>query len=164
MVLEIPGSILGKDEGLFKKSPIDGEVDKYEGSKKVPSTDNDTDTQTKEFWATPGAVFEGNIGNWFRARCWDSTANMNFKVPHDFTSITSAEVLVIHQVNNATTDIDIESSYGVKGEAHNAHGESDTVTTYNFTANEIDSIDVSGILTGIAANNYVRLAITSNET
>lgn len=126
------------------------------------------DTQTKEFWATSDGVtpyfINMGTGDYVGQGTAEGTpVGITFKCPHNFTSIVSAEVIISHDVNDATADIDIASDYAAEGEAYDTHSESDTATTYNLTANQIYALDVSGILTSMAANDFVGIRITNNK-
>lgn len=154
MVLDLPS--IAERTNVFKNSPKLNQVLKNQGGRNVPKDDEDTDTDTlptKEFffWDLTGNVGSGTI------------TYLTLKVPHDYTSITSAQVIVYHQdINKSTVDIDITADYGAVGEAFNNHSESDTASTYNFTANELTAIDISSELTGIAVDDYVKIAVTVN--
>lgn len=87
-----------------------------------------------------------------------------FKVPHDFTSLVSAVVVVNCDVAGTGIDVDIASAYGKEGEDADAATESDTTTTYNFAADEYATIDISGILSGIEAGDIVGVQIKLRET
>ncbi len=84
---------------------------------------------------------------------------MSFKVPHDFVAITSAEIIVIPQATEANADWDISSDYGAVGEAYNTHSEADAASTYNVVSNQLFAVDVSGILTALAADDYVGIKL-----
>lgn len=162
MVLDIPGSILGKDEGLFKKSPEDTQVDKYEGGKKVPSADEEGEA-TKEYFE-PVMARNAALGDFgVLQNLSGSNGYMVCKCPHDFTTLVSAEVIIIPAANDATANIDVASDYAADGEAYNTHSESDTASTYNLTANQIFGVDVSGILTSLAAGDFIGIKFTNNE-
>ena len=79
----------------------------------------------------------------------------SFNIPNDFTSIVSAVLLIIPTVSNALGNIDIWSDYAASGENYQTHSESNTGSSYNLTANELYSIDLSGILSSIAAGDNV---------
>lgn len=125
--------------------------------------DNYTDTQpTKEYWVYGDGELPQFLGDMFIYFIGGALEGaIAFRVPYDFTSITSAEAIIIPDQTNATTNIDINSDYGAIGEAYNNHSESDTASTYNLTQNQIYALDVSGILTGIAAGDYVGIRITA---
>lgn len=113
---------------------------------------------TKEFfvpvtYATAMTAF----GDYPVANCDSSGkhAYIAFKVPHDFTSIITAKIIIIPIDTNPAVRYDISSNYGAEGEAYNTHSESQTAPTYNVTANRFFAIDISGILSSLAADDYV---------
>lgn len=79
----------------------------------------------------------------------------SFRVPHDFTSITSAELLVIPRDTVVAADWDIYCEYAAEGEAYTTHEEADAASTYNVTADQLFAIDTSGLLTNLAAGDVV---------
>ena len=89
-------------------------------------------------------------------------AFMAFFVPTDFTSITDA-VIVLRPIGSAgAAGYDINSDFGAVGESTTANSGSDTTTTYNVTAGIIFELDISGILTGLAAGDYVGIKFTGD--
>ncbi len=115
---------------------------------------------TKEFWVP---VSYGNVlakGD-FAALGIGSNANSfhSFSIPADFTSITSAVIVGISLITNATSELDIWSDYGAHNQAYNTHSESDTASTYALNADQIEEIDISGILSSLAAGDYVGIKI-----
>lgn len=78
-----------------------------------------------------------------------------FRVPHDFTSITNADLVIIAGVTNANARVDFDSDYGSAGEAYNAHSEAAVGGTYAFVLNQILEIDISGVLSAIAPGDQV---------
>lgn len=83
----------------------------------------------------------------------------SFKVPHDFSVILSAELIVIPITTQANNDWDISSDYGALGESKSQHSEADAVTTYNTTAYQLFAVDISGILTALAADDFVGIKL-----
>ncbi len=90
-------------------------------------------------------------------------AYVEFIVPADFSSVTSAVYLITPNQNDATVDIDIRSDYAANGEAYNAHSESDTASTHSLTANQFYELDVSGILSSLAVGDYVGVKLTNSD-
>ena len=116
--------------------------------------------QTKEFFVNPSHVTGGawNAKGFFAViDCLAAadSAYFSFKIPHDFTAITNAEIIVIPLVTDAAANWDIFSNIASVGEAYNTHTEQDAVTTYNVILNQLFAVDISGILTNIVANDYV---------
>ena len=116
----------------------------------------------KHFWVpvTAGQNMT-NYGNY--PVCHLSAANhsayMSFYTPDDFHSITEAKVVVIPRNSHAAANWDIWSHYGAAGESYFAHFDNDTTTTYNVTNNQIFEVDISGILTSLAAGDYVGIKL-----
>lgn len=86
-------------------------------------------------------------------------AFMSFKVPSDFTTLTTAEIIVIPQVTDGAANWDINSDYGADGEAYNLHSETDAASTYNVVINQLFAVDISGILSALAADDYVGITL-----
>lgn len=86
-------------------------------------------------------------------------------IPHDFNAIDEAVLMIIPHDTNAVGNIDIYSHYASPGEQENVHTEQDLASTYNITTHEIFEIDISGILSDIAAGDYLGLlAVAFNAT
>ena len=86
-------------------------------------------------------------------------AIMNFFVPAEYSSLTSAEIIVIPKTTDGAVNWDLYSDYGAVGQAFNTHDESDLVTTYDVTADQLFAVDASGVLTSLAANDFVGLQL-----
>jgi hypothetical protein len=89
----------------------------------------------------------------------------DFKVPHDFSSLVSL-VLVGWPESGAAgpgKDIDLTSEYGAVGEARNQHSESDTTSTYDLGSTDvIFELDISGVFSVLAANDYAGVLVDHN--
>jgi len=111
-----------------------------------------------------GPELGGSFGD-FAVKSILSNGNirLSFPVPNDFGTLISAEVITIPAGTNATANIDLYSDYGAVGEAPNNHEESDLASTYALVAGILTSIDVSGVLTGIALGDYVGILINQNS-
>lgn len=89
----------------------------------------------------------------------------SFRVPHDFNSIIVASIVVIPKSTEASANWDIYSNYAQTGEDYQTHSESNTVSTYNVTNNQIFEVNIAGILTSLAANDMVGIKLLlSNST
>lgn len=86
-----------------------------------------------------------------------------FKVPHDFTAIVSAVLVSIAAVTNATPDIKIATDYAAATEAYNTHDETDETQSPAMTINNIFTIDLSGALANLAADDYVGIKIQNAD-
>lgn len=106
-----------------------------------------------------------SIGDEFNgADCTNGNfGNVNFYVPHDWASITEAVAVLIPKDTEAAADIDIFSDYAADGEAYNTHQESDAASTYNITTSQIFELDISGILSAIAADDYVGIRVLASD-
>ena len=71
--------------------------------------------------------------------------------------------MVISRQDDATANYDIASDYGTNGQAYNAHSEADTAATYNVTTDQLFEVDISGILSALAADDYVGIEIKSAQ-
>ena len=113
---------------------------------------------TKEIWipTTHGTTMT-NYGYYPVARLAGlfDDAYISFCTPHDFHSITEAYIAVIPRATQAAADWDIHAYYAAVGEAYNNHVGHDAASTYNVTNNQIFEVDISGILTSLAAGDYV---------
>ena len=113
---------------------------------------------TKEFFAL--VTYGTEIGRWDKfpvAICNGDGehAFVGFFIPADFSSITDVVGVLQPRQTHANAGIDIFSAYGADGQAYNAHSENDTASTYNITTNQIYELDLSGILSSLAAGDYV---------
>jgi hypothetical protein len=95
------------------------------------------------------------------------TGYCSFKVPADFTTLTSLELVGIIDPAAAGggKNIDFFSSYGAIGEDRNNHAESDTSGATNLTGtdNELYSFDISSVFTLLAAGDYAGLRVLHNS-
>jgi len=90
-------------------------------------------------------------------------AFINFFCPADFKSLVEAVIIVIPKVNNATANWDIASDYAAPGEGMATHSESDVASTYDVTLNQLFEVDISGILTDLAAKDYVGVTLLQGD-
>lgn len=129
--------------------------------------DNASSGATKEFFVKmflPVAPSMGKTSSYAEIQLDEGDDGYSaFKIPHDFTSIVSAEIWLFSDANDAAWDVDISSVYAAVGEGYTTHTETDTATTYNFTSLEIEVIDISGILTNISADDVVGIELENND-
>jgi len=85
----------------------------------------------------------------------NDAAYVSWKCPGNFSSITTAVMVLIPQVTQAAADLDIYTQYGAIGEAYTTNAESDTASTYNLTQWQLFGVDFSGVLAALAADDYV---------
>jgi len=86
------------------------------------------------------------------------TAYFSFKIPHDFTSLTSVKIIFIGRTASpATIDWTAYVYFAAIGEAYGANSDSTTADGLEITSDEMMEIDLSAAFTGIAADDYVGL-------
>jgi len=119
-------------------------------------------TITKEFWV-PVLVARGNGSFPYNSNVGDfpvatagsaQDARFAFYVPLDFTSLTSAVVVMIPDATE-TAQWDVTTDFGGDGEAYNLNSDSITNGTESVTANDVEEVDIADALTGLAAGDYV---------
>ncbi|HUV56610.1 MAG TPA: hypothetical protein VMV84_05190, partial [Dehalococcoidales bacterium] len=100
--------------------------------------------EVKEFFvpATCGEGGEPELSSYGDYGTVDIGANtyaafVIFRVPHDFTTLTSAEFVIIPEGTEGASNIDIFSDYAAEGEAYNANSESEEAATYGLTDDQI---------------------------
>lgn len=118
-------------------------------------------------YAEVGTMAIYSATEWVGAYCdaADERGHIMFRVPSDFTSITTAVVLALTVGADATADISCYSNYGAKDEASDTHSENKTDYSLDWsTSNRLREVDVSVILSALAANDYVSLALVTEGT
>ena len=114
------------------------------------------------------ADLNGTLGD-FRVRtiALNSSFNFNFFVPDDFATLTELVLVGIPSAGAAGSgkDIDLNSDYGAIGQSRTTHSESDTATTYDFTGDTDNfvEIDISGVYSALAAGDYAGLLLKHNS-
>lgn len=120
-----------------------------------------------EFFTVPGAgskhLFFGTTFNTtynnepVRSILTGGNFRWPFEIPDDFSSLVVAHIHVTPTAGAAGSgkDIDLYSNYSASGEDSTLHQENDTTSTYQLgsVADERGDLDVSGVLTGIAAGD-----------
>lgn len=109
------------------------------------------------------AQYSGALGD-YRTRSLGGAAafEFSFDVPHDFTAIVALEMVCSSVGTIVAQDIDLTSDYGADGESITNHSESDTTTTYSFTAGLWDTIDISGVFSSLAAGDRCGIEVNHN--
>jgi len=133
---------------LYNDSGISGDTVK-------DALDNLDDGKDDLWLAQPGGDANGDFGVEYVAG--GGTLRMSFFAPHNFASIVKAALVFIPGSTNGSADIDISSDYAAAGEAYTTHSESDSASTYSYTANQIFELDISGILSALSADDYIGL-------
>jgi hypothetical protein len=121
---------------------------------------------TKEFFIPVTVASDADIKGHIPCAIIDiegDTAYIAFYVPHDFSSITEAVVARISNAS-ATHRLNYYSDYGAVGEASTTNSESlldqDTAETDTLIYEQ----DISGILSSLAAGDYVGIAVAGDAT
>ena len=116
--------------------------------------------KTREIWTPCTGWFDDSLASYNPPWDWggkctdvDDYAYVDFKAPFDFASIDTAFLRCHAAVTQANANIDIRARYSAAGEAFDTHDESDNATTYAITNTQQFDIDVSGILTALAAGD-----------
>lgn len=112
---------------------------------------------TKETWFSPGSDTANDSRYSVRSNGASASSFFSFKVPHDFTSIVSMDVIFFPIATDAASDVDLFSSYGAIGEDRINHQESSTVATYNFVANILTAVNIAPVFSVLAANDVCGL-------
>ena len=92
-----------------------------------------------------------------------SYAHVEFFAPNDFTTITEA-VMVMVAMETATHRHSFYATYGAQGEDKDVNSESDLDNDVAETDELIYEFDVSGILSSLAAGDYVGILQGSSGT
>lgn len=79
---------------------------------------------------------------------------MSFKVPSNFLALTHCKVIGI-VAGSGTIDWTAETNFAAAGEVYTTHSDSATADGLAVTNLEIEEVDISAALTGIAADDYV---------
>jgi hypothetical protein len=89
----------------------------------------------------------------------DGTAYCSLHLPSNFNAVVSA---LVWGIANGTGDLrySINTEFGGSGEAYNANTDSIATTTQAVTHLDLETVDVSAALTGIAGSDVVGLAFT----
>jgi hypothetical protein len=82
-------------------------------------------------------------------------------IPLDFTVISAARVFII-AAGSGNMVASVATSWGkiYASELYNTHTDSIALAPYALTVNEVECIDISAALTGIAADDLVGIAFT----
>jgi hypothetical protein len=108
----------------------------------------------KILWSGPGVIGGGSTGPQegefapvIICDANDERASFGFSIPSSFNSVEKCAIWCLGPTNvGVNIDIDITVRYAQNGEAYNAHSQSDTTSTYNFTVNEITEIDITSLV------------------
>ncbi len=129
----------------------------------------DLSLPTKEFFVLMAAAegaFPYNLGvGRFRAKALTASesADFNFFIPNDFTTLTDAGVIMIPDATE-TIQWDVDTDFGAVGEASTANQDSITDGQISATSGQLIEANVTTALTSIAANDYVGMNFASDTT
>lgn len=126
---------------------------------------------TKEFFVLPSQYYVNADAYWegfyyhtgIRLNANSEKIYLEFYIPEDFSSVTAA-VLVVNPFATSTQRFTYRSSYAAHGEQNNIHTELSSDQDFGLTSDEIDELDVSGILSSLVAGDYVGLEIITSNT
>ncbi len=113
---------------------------------------------TKEFFApfTRGSGYQrplvGDYGEWDMGSGGEWCA-CTFYIPDDFSSMT--ECVIVYIPVNTDLRFDLYTDYAAIGEGYNANSASSLAFDVFPTANQMTEINIAGLLSSIAANDYV---------
>ena len=156
------------DVGTQKITSVVDPTENQHAATKKYVDDNAGGTPTKEFWVHPHLVSATaarvKVGQ-FLAYDLSSTeeCHFQFKVPADFTSITSANVIIIAE-GTETIQADIVISAVAAGEDFDANDSSNADQTKVTTASDITEWDISAMFPTTAANDYIGITFASDTT
>ncbi len=112
---------------------------------------------TKEVFHHIPLGHANTLGNYQVYRLASSAADRLalFRVPRDFTSIVNAVLVGIPDTTGGPQTVELTSNYAAAGEDATAVSESNPTQQYSYIANQMQEFDVSSVLTGIGAGDYV---------
>ena len=96
-----------------------------------------------------------------RTHSGTSTTSMAWFVPADFTSLTSMYIYYIPDSTNTVT-FETYADYGANGTAYTTHSASDTTHSVAETANQINRVDVSGLVGSLAVGDALSVQLVGN--
>src|SRR5680860_402206 len=86
---------------------------------------------------------------------FDDKAYTSFIVPADYVSGMTGSLVGIPAFTDGASNYDLDVNYGASEESPTTHSATDTASTYSTTANQFIAIDLSSLLTDIAAGDTV---------
>jgi len=122
---------------------------------------------TKEFMIMPFHKYEsytlsvGGYGVYKTNSAGRRETSFNFVVPADFTSLTSANILVIPDATE-TIQWDEYISVATTGEDYNIDDRSTLDVQQAVTINDLTQINMTGNLNGIVAGDYIGITLKSD--
>lgn len=124
---------------------------------------DDSKTQGAKEVFFHGSEYDTDIGDYrLKFISANGIQNFSFKVPNDFNTLDSIELIILPVNTNASADIDLDSDYALTGELSNTNSESEAANTYSLSANTWTSIDISPVFSSLQANHRCGLKVTLN--
>lgn len=122
-------------------------------------------TKDKFFPVTHATAMISGYGVMVRGNCTDLNhyAVCDFHIPEDFASIVAAVLIVMPTSTQAAANWDIKAYYSADGEAAGTHTEEDAASTYNVTNLDLFEVDVSGILSNLAAGDRGGMSLSQGN-
>lgn len=99
----------------------------------------------------------------YRMDAGGDVAHLRFYVPADFSSIINA-VVVIKPNSSGTHRLNIRTTYGAAGQTYLTHNESSVDQDLSLTDDQVYEWDISGVLTALAAGDYVHIRLWGDAT
>jgi hypothetical protein len=130
----------------------------------------DTEVDTARVLWVPATATSGGSATANSAHAVISLTGVNhhafaeFRVPADFNTIQSAIMVVIPTASQSSANYDLKANYAAVGQALNTHEETNTGTTYNVTDEQLFSVDISGVLSSLAANDFVGIRFSEKTS
>ncbi len=104
----------------------------------------------------------GTVGNWDVVSIGTSqSVHFALQVPEDFEFLDAANVIIIPDANE-TIQWDVLTSVAAAGEAYDNDDRSALNETLAVTINLITEVDISGVLTGLTAGDYIAIDFQSD--
>lgn len=80
-------------------------------------------------------------------------------IPHDFSSLTDIVLVHVPQTDLSPMNCEGYSDYAAVGEAYNTHTLASQALSQNTTANDITELDISSLVTALAAGDYLGVIV-----
>ncbi len=98
----------------------------------------------------------------------DTTIRFQLKVPPEFHTLVRADVIVCQIGTAGSPNVQWSTTTDFGGicldEAYNLHSDAETDQTTAITQNDLECVDISGSLSGIAANDLVGITFIRRGT
>jgi len=139
--------------------------DESEGFIDFVGSDRGAATKAQSFWVFPDYAVGAGIGMYgdYQRYLIDAVGeyvHFSFKVPADFSSLTSVKIVYIPgSTEAATIDWTATTDFGADGEDYNNHSDSATADGLDCYTDrlKIKLVDISAAFTDLAAGDYVGL-------